>query len=201
MSIANVPTLLTKIRTGAEGGHEFARLCKKLLASYYHGHLSFLDLADDSIGDFKKSDARLRLLEYGKSTEIVILFQFKFYPSPLSSNHKHSIKKSFIEAANENPNACKWVIITPEDLNKLDFEWLNQVVEDSKEKLTKPENAPQIEHWGHTKLITLLLQYKHIGIKYYPELFKPNSGFATIDKISIDQNLCSWEMSEDDLTV
>ncbi|HQU85288.1 MAG TPA: hypothetical protein PKY59_19265, partial [Pyrinomonadaceae bacterium] len=67
MSVSNVPSLFTKINKGAEGGHEFARLCKKLLFSYYHGHFSFLDLADDSTGDFKKCDARLRQYEYGKS--------------------------------------------------------------------------------------------------------------------------------------
>lgn len=201
MSISNVPSLLLKIRKGAEGGHEFARLCKTLLASCYHGRLSVLELADDSMGDFKKCDARLRLIEYEKSSEEVILFQFKFYPSPLSSKHKHSIKKSYIEAANENPSVGKWIIITPEDLNKLDSQWLSQVVEDSRIKLERPDDAPQIEHWGHTKLLTLLLKYKDIGIRYYPELFGFNGGFATIDNISVDQNLCTWEMSEDDFTV
>ncbi|HQU85631.1 MAG TPA: hypothetical protein PKY59_21025, partial [Pyrinomonadaceae bacterium] len=130
-----------------------------------------------------------------------ILFQFKFYPSPLSTQHKYSIKKSFIEAANENPDAMKWVIITPQDLNKFDTEWLDQVVKESKSELVKPENPPRIEHWGHTKLINLLLKHKHIGVNYYPELFSRNGGFATIDNISIAENLCSWEMSADELTV
>lgn len=201
MSIDNVPSLFTKIHKGAEGGHEFARLCKKLLASSFHGRCSFLELADDSMGDFKKCDARLRLFEYGTSSEDVLLFQFKFYPSPFSANHRHSIKKSFIEAANENPNASKWIIVTPENLNKVDYKWLDELTKNSKKELVKPNNPPQIEHWGHTKLITLLLEYKHIGINYYPELFKQNGGFATIDNISIDQTLCSWEMSEEEFTV
>ena len=58
-------------------------------------------------------------------------------------------------------------------------------------------NYLRLEHWGHTKIIELMLQHPHIGEKYYPEFFhqKEKSKFELV-KLGVDFQNSNWARFE-----
>lgn len=153
-------------------GKEFARIVNLLLFHDARKKGDNLTLFDDRAGDYHGLDAFKRV---GRSIDLG--FQHKFYPSPLSSNHRKEIEDSLIKSLyfiKENKlKIKKWILVTPQDLvessvrkSKGDVSWF--------EGLRKKHNIDfEIEHWGHTHLLSLFIEAPAIGLYYYPELF-PN---------------------------
>ena len=111
MSLPNLPPLTQHIAAGSEGGGQFSRLLNLLLE---HAYGTKLTVFSDQSGDYKGVDSIL---------ESTIGIQYKFYPTPLSSNHKTEIKKSLKNATENFPGMTEWILITPEDLKKADITW------------------------------------------------------------------------------
>jgi hypothetical protein len=159
MAIPNVASLYQKIHRGSEGGSEFARIMDELLISDSKTeNYQFMSPSDRS-GDYKGVDAIIM-----KGSENTGL-QYKFYPSPLSPNHKTEIKSSFQIAVSKFPGMKKWILVIPEDPNKNDQEWFDSV---------KGEHFCDTEIWSHKHIINLMLKHKHVAEKYYPELHNMN---------------------------
>jgi hypothetical protein len=155
MSIPNASSLYQRINKGAEGGLEFARIINQLLISESSiGEIRFTSYSD-AAGDYKGVDAVINT-SLNKSG-----LQYKFVPSSFSSNHKSEIKTAFHKAIKNFPDMDEWILVTPEDINKFDLTWLETISNEFK--------IP-IVHWGHSKIINLMLKHKHIGEQYYSDL-------------------------------
>ena len=171
MSIANVSSLSKRIRIGAEGGLEFARICN-LLIERKAGILNHdFQSVDDRSGDYKGLDA-FSTSGFSVERKYIAGFQYKFYPSPLSNSHKNEILKSFQNAKTKNPKLRLWILIMPDDLNQHEFNWLCG--------FGRPKSI-RIKHWGYTKLIELFLEFPALCSRYYPELMP--SSEAKIDRL------------------
>jgi energy-coupling factor transporter ATP-binding protein EcfA2 len=124
-------------------------------------------------------------------------YQYKFFPSPLSDDHRAEIVKALKKAIAEHEKSRiqKWVLVTPDDLvNSVarvqggDVEWFK--------KLKAGHDAPfELEHMGHTKLQALFLNAEALCLHYYPEIV-PN-GLSRRDTIQTirkqyDNNLKSY---------
>ncbi len=177
MPIPNVATLYQKIRKGSEGGHEFSRLVSALLSAEYGSKGERLQLFSDASGDYNGLDAVI----FGDEPfpEILIGFQYKFFPQNLSYDNKAKIKSSLEAARKSNQFMKHWILVTPEDFLKNDLEWFEKL----KEKIPQSVSCDaehcgvtpftfDIVHWGHTKIVELCLKHEHIGRRYYAELFQ-----------------------------
>lgn len=149
--------------SGAEGGKEFARIVDLLLFFDARKRNINLTLFSDRSGDTFGLDA----FEGRESG-----YQYKFFPSPLSDNHRSEIVKSLQAAieGSKKSNIKKWVLVTPDDLvnsNRKkdggDVEWFGRL---------KDQHGAEfdIEHLGHTKLQALFLQSEHLSLHYYPDI-------------------------------
>lgn len=137
---------------GTEGGKEFARIIGLLLFNNARRNGDNFFLFDDASGDFEGLDGYSKR---DKSKEVVG-YQYKFYPSPLSDAHRLDVKKSLASAL-ERTNQLKlkkWVLVTPDDLKNSarrrdggDVSWF--------EKLREDNPSVEIEHFGHTKILSL----------------------------------------------
>ncbi|WP_175164934.1 NACHT domain-containing protein [Paraburkholderia fynbosensis] len=125
-------------------------------------------LFDDAAGDFEGLDSYSRK---SKSKE-VIGYQYKYFPSPLSDNHRAEIASSLTNATKraKRLKLQKWVLVTPNDFTNSgrregggDVDWFESLREKFKEKF-------EIEHIGHSKLVSLFMQAPHLSLFYYPEL-------------------------------
>lgn len=207
MPIPNTSTLIQRINKGSEGGNEFSRLMNLILTSEYKEcNVDFFAFSD-SQGDYKGVDS------FTKYTETIFVgFQYKFYSSPLSANHKFSIKKSLENALKKFEELETWILITPDDFMKSDVEWfeelkkkhefifsLNEVGTFFQENRSFPKRSRlRLEHWGHTKIIELMLKHPHIGEKYFPELFYNQKKFKfDLVKFGVDFKNCNWARFED----
>ena len=175
MPIPNVSSLYQRIHKGAEGGHEFARFVKMLLKADYESRgLKFISESDAS-GDYKKVDAFIPGNE--DFPWLIKGFQFKFFPSKLSSRHKQEVLKSIELALQANEGITEFVLVTPEDLMKEDQEWFDSIRNKYEKDFTSYSNGllrsftRKISHWGHSKLIELSLKHDHLGREYFSELF------------------------------
>lgn len=155
MSIPNVSNLYQRINKGAEGGLEFARIINQLMISESSTEDFQFKSHSDAVGDFKGVDG-IMIKGLTKSG-----LQYKFLPSAFKSEHKSQIKLSFEKAIKQFPEMDQWILVIPEDPNKFDLIWLEQISDDLK--------MPVIV-WGHSKIINLMLKHKHIGEQYYSEL-------------------------------
>lgn len=192
MPIHNAPTLSKLIQSGAEGGHEFARILKLLLSAEYVSFRDRLVLANDAAGDYRAVDAILRLEDQAKTPEPwrTVGFQFKFFASPLSARHKRDIAKSFRAAVDALSELDVWILVTPDDFNRHDSAWLDEV---AKEVPVHHRERPRVEHWGHTKIFDLLMRHPHIGARYYPDVLSGRiPGRLTIDRVMVDKLRCAW---------
>ncbi len=159
MSIPNVSTLYQRINKGAEGGLEFARIINLLMLSESSKEDFQFTCYSDAAGDYKGVDSIMvkGIIKSG--------LQYKFLPSPFKSDHRAQIKSSFKKAVKEFSEMDQWILIIPEDPNRFDIMWAEEI---SKE-LDKP-----VIIWGHSKIISLMLSHRHIGEQYYPDLnYKP----------------------------
>lgn len=163
----DVKTLYEILPKGTEGGKEFARIVDLLLFHEARRSGKNITIFSDVAGDYFKMDSFESIFrKYGK-----IGYQYRFYPSPLSSNHRGEIEKSLKAIAeNKDPKIKKWILVTPQDF-----------IESSTRKdggdVTWFESLPkklglkfEIEHWGHRKLQALFLETPSLCLFYYPEL-------------------------------
>jgi hypothetical protein len=158
---------------GTEGGKEFARAVDLLI--FHDGRragrptLLFSDAAGDYRGLDSLSGDRFR-------REGATGYQYKFYPSPLSPDHRRSIEDSLVNTAQEAKKLKlkRWILVTPEDLLESsakkgggDVTWF--------EGLRKKHKLGfEVEHWGHKKLLALFLQTPFLCLYYYPSLVDPD---------------------------
>lgn len=203
MPIPNAPSLYQKIAKGAEGGLEFARIINQLLIAEAKDTDSLVMITNDSAGDYKGVDCIMKTAN-GLST---VGFQYKYYPSSLSNQHKARIEESLENAVKQFPEMEEWILITPEDFIKSEAEWFDALK-------VKYELQPEsidlghkklffgtgrlftIQHWGHSQIISLMLQYPHIGRYYYrEELFAKDEGKLALSKISVDTDNTIWYQS------
>lgn len=209
MSIPNVSTLYKRIKQGREGGSEFARIMNMLMiAESKDCSFEYIDYSDEA-GDYKGVDAIVKDNIHGK----VKGFQYKFYPQNLSSNNKSSITKSLESALDKFPELEEWILVTPEDFLKFDLKWFQKLKNKyeiklisfeideqllSRNKNDKIRKRLKIEHWGHTRIIELMLKHQHIGLNYYPEIynsFNDRLSKFKLAKVSVDTLNCNWARS------
>ncbi len=157
---------------GTEGGKEFARIIDLLLFHDARRHGVTMNIFSDASGDYDGLDSffsdRLR-------TNDNIGYQYTFYQSPLSPEHRHAIKESLETAAvkarrRKKNKTTKWILVTPDDFTESpqkkgggDVGWF----EGLKSDLSLPF---EIEHWGHRHLQALFLETPSLCLYYYPEL-------------------------------
>lgn len=162
-----VKSLSSILPSGTEGGKEFARILGLLL--FHDAKRNGIDfsLFDDASGDFEGLDGYIR----EKKSKDVIGYQYKFFPCPLSDSHRSEIVKSLKNAIERSDKLTlkKWVIITPDDFKNSatrksggDVSWF--------EELRTAHPNIEIEHYGHSKIISLFLQTHYICLYYYPSL-------------------------------
>lgn len=167
--IPAVPSLSTKLPKGTEGGKEFARIVDLLLFHEARQRGEKFSAINDASGDYSGLDS-FGGGDFRRSGRVG--YQYKFYPSPLSDNHRHEIEQSLkvgVKAYSKS-NIKTWVLVTPDDLTETstrknggDVSWF--------ESLREKVGAPfDLEHLGHTKLNYLFLNCPLICLYYYPEL-------------------------------
>jgi len=196
MSIPNISSLYQRINKGSEGGNEFARLMNYLLIAEAKEEGAKTKPYSDASGDYKGLDAFTELDLYQEG------FQFKFFPSPLSASHKGKIIESIklaMEEATENLRTL--YIVTPEDLMKHDKEWFEMIKKDHERKEKVFEDSDlcsvktTINHWGHTRIVELMLRHPHIGKHYFPELFPYEVDLFKIGIVEIDDRNFIFDFS------
>ncbi|UPT69024.1 MAG: hypothetical protein M0D57_10565 [Sphingobacteriales bacterium JAD_PAG50586_3] len=200
MAIPNIPSLYQKIARGAEGGLEFARIINQLLVIEGKQTDCEVIITDDAAGDFKGVDCIIRKLGSIAYTG----FQYKYYPSNLSIQHKRRIEESLINAIDQFPEMEEWILVTPEDFTKYDAKWFESL----KKKYAKEPECIEIggrkyyfkkdkmltfQHWGHTAITGLMLEYPSIGRYYYrEELFAHDENKLVLSKVSVDTENTIW---------
>ncbi len=170
-----VRTLFEILPKGAEGGKEFGRLVDLLLFHEARRQDVQATLFNDASGDYKGLDSLLGDSSFKKRGAVG--FQYKFYPSPLSDNHRHEIEVSLEKAASHQKSLRlkKWVLVTPMNLVESstrtsggDVTWFDALK-------TKYRQSFELEQWGHTHLISLFLEAPYLALFYYPELVRSGS--------------------------
>lgn len=164
-----VKTLYEMLPPGAEGGKEFARIVDLLLFHEARRAGKKLTLFSDSAGDYYGLDSFEGDVFRKHGT---IGYQYKFYPTPLSDNHRGNIEQSLKQTA-ENQKKLKlkkWILVTPGDMVESstrksggDITWFESLRKKLKLKF-------ELEHWGHKKLLSLFLETPAICLFYYPQL-------------------------------
>ena len=166
--LPSVPSLSKFLAPGTEGGKEFARIMNLLLLQNSKNRDLEFNLFDDASGDYEGLDGFSRK----RKSKDVTGYQYKFFPSPLSDQHRSEIKKS-IEHALNNSKRLKlenWILVTPDDFknsarrkNGGDVDWFESLRETYKKRI-------DIEHIGHTEILSLFLQAEYLCLLYYPSL-------------------------------
>ena len=195
MSIPNVSSLYQRINKGSEGGGEFARLMNYLLTAEAKEEGWKIEPYSDASGDFQGLDAYAEIDKgYFEG------YQFKFFPSPLSAAHKTQIIEAIKSAMEKSSEDMKMLhIITPEDLMKKDKEWFELVKKEHRKRIKIFENLygekTGIGHWGHTRILELMLRHPHIGKRYFPELFSYDVDLFKIAAVNIDDKNFIFDFS------
>ncbi|NQZ06208.1 MAG: NACHT domain-containing protein [Algicola sp.] len=167
--LPEVRTLAEILPKGAEGGKEFARIVDFLLHYEARRAGKNLMIFNDAAGDYHGLDS-FESDQFRKQEQIG--YQYKFYPSPLSSQHRSEIKKCLEQVAEKQSELSlkKWILVTPQDLTESstrktggDVSWFDNL--HKKLKLTF-----EIEHWGHKKLQAQFIETPQLCRFYYPEL-------------------------------
>jgi len=194
MPIPNIPSLYKLIATGAEGGHEFARIMNLLFTAYGNERNYETIICSDASGDYKGVDSILRR-QIDEDRVLNIGIQYKFFPSSLSGAHKQQIKSSLLKAIQKFPEMKVWRLITPQDFLKKDREWFAVLQKEYEGEVIPGLGGKKfiIEHWGQTHITGLMLQYPEIGRLYYRnELFSHEAGTLTLAYITIDSTKINW---------
>ncbi|MEL7409802.1 MAG: hypothetical protein AAFN00_23175, partial [Cyanobacteria bacterium J06558_2] len=164
-----VRTLYEILPKGTEGGKEFARIIDLLLFQESRRAGKRITIFNDAAGDYHGLDSF-----EGDSfrREGTTGYQYKFYPSPLSSDHRSKIKKSLQKTAESQAELKlkKWILVTPENLtesstrkDKGDVSWFEGL-------RNELDLNFELEHWGHSSLQYLFLESPVLGLYYYPEI-------------------------------
>ena len=163
-----VRTLSQILPKGAEGGKEFARIVDLLLFYRAQRLSETIVLLDDSAGDYAALDSLGKAsLNLGK-----VGYQYKFYPSPLTSKQRAEVEDSLRRAVaqKEKSGIDRWILVTPDDFtdpaNKRDggdATWFAQVSNGMQSMIA-------VEHWGHKALQALFIETPALCLFYYPEL-------------------------------
>lgn len=165
--LPKVRSLSQILPKGTEGGKEFARIVDLLLINEARLKGGDVTVFDDAAGDYESLDSFSRVKTGGER----VGYQYKFFPSPLTAQHRSSIRSSLEAAAKnaENSKITRWVIVTPDDLTNSgrrkdggDVTWF--------EKLRENLPSLEIEHVGHSKLQHLFMQSPQLALYYYPEI-------------------------------
>ncbi|MCC8432100.1 NACHT domain-containing protein [Reyranella aquatilis] len=163
-----VPSLSALLPKGTESGKEFARIVGLLLFQDARRVGREFIMFDDASGDYEGLDSFSRR----SKSENVIGYQYKFFPSPLSDEHRKEIRASARNAKTRSKNLklTKYVVVTPDDLTNSgrraeggDVTWFENLRNEFKSTF-------EIEHLGHSKLQSLFLQSPHLCLFYYPRL-------------------------------
>ncbi|WP_041258201.1 NACHT domain-containing protein [Fibrella aestuarina] len=165
--LVQIKSLYQILPKGTVGGKEFAQIIDLLLYQEAKRNNRHITLFSDAAGDYRGLDS---YEEDHKDSNKIIGYQYKFYPSPLSNEHRADIKHSLISAIEKNgKELAKWIIITPEDFIESstrksggDVTWFNT--------LSNAANKVKIEHWGHKQILSLFLQSSSLCMFYYPDL-------------------------------
>jgi hypothetical protein len=178
---------------GTEGGKEFARIVDLLLFHDARRNGRNLNLFSDASGDFIGLDSFAGdVFRRGRS----IGYQYKFYPSPLSQDHRTAIKESILKytkARNRKTKILKkWILVTPDDFTEStqktdggDFSWFVGLKDELNLNF-------EIEHWGHRQLQALFIETRSLCLFYYPDLvINGTDSRRTIESIRkpYDENL------------
>ena len=167
--LPDVKTLSEILPKGAEGGKEFARIVDLLLFREARRSGKRTVIFSDAAGDYGGLDS---LEDGGFRKEGTVGYQYKFFPSPLSSQHRRSIVESLRTSAGgqRKLKLKRWILVTPNDLVESgsrkgggDVTWFENLKSELNLKF-------QVEHWGHKKLLALFLETPSICLFYYPEL-------------------------------
>jgi NACHT domain len=189
--LPEVKTLYDMLPKGTEGGKEFARIVDLLLFHEARRSGKKVTIFSDVAGDYHGLDSfESDVLRRGGTTG----YQYKFYPSPLSGEHRQSIVQSLkkIAETQKQLKLKKWILVTPQDLTESatrkdggDVSWFESLHDELGLKF-------ELEHWGHKKLLLFFLETHALCLYYYPELI--NNGVThkkTIEDIRkrYDDNL------------
>ncbi len=158
---------------GREGGLEFARIVDLLLFHEARRENRTFNLFSDRAGDYGAMDS---FADSGLRVISRVGYQYKFYPSPLSNQHRSEIKVAIIKAQEaqqgrkQRRRLTKLVVVTPDDLTESgrregggDMTWFDGLSAELGCKFA-------LEHWGHRKLQALFLETPTLCLFYYPEL-------------------------------
>lgn len=137
---------------------EFARIVDLLLFHEARRQGHTLTLFSDRAGDYQGLDS---FADGGLRIHGRVGYQYKFYPSPLSGEHRPEVKAAIVKAQNarqgekQRHRLTKWVLVTPDDLTESgrregggDVTWFDGLQQDLNCKFA-------LEHWGHRKLQAL----------------------------------------------
>jgi hypothetical protein len=167
--LPEVKTLYELLPKGVEGGKEFARIVDLLLFHEARRGGKKITIFNDAAGDYRGLDSF-----NGDSfrKEGTTGYQYKFYPSPLSNDHRKNIIDSLKHVA-ENQKKIKlkkWILVTPQDFMETanrtdggDITWFENLRKELKLNF-------ELEHWGHRNLLALFLQTPFLCLFYYPGL-------------------------------
>jgi len=200
MSLPNIPTLYERTRKGSEGGLQFARFVNELLIAQASVERVSYQSVDDSSGDFRGLDSYH--FEVGEFDNIITGYQFKFFPSNLSSNHKVQIKKSLQKAVDSFEVMENWILITPEDWSTSDLEWFETLKTEFEYDASVDSNGLirtvrfRLLQWGHSKLVELALKHPHIGRHGFPDLFKDEGGLISLAQFKMNIDKTVWKPSK-----
>jgi energy-coupling factor transporter ATP-binding protein EcfA2 len=167
--LPEVKTLYEMLPKGTEGGKEFARVVDLLLFHEARSAGKNITIFSDVAGDYHRLDS-FEGDDFRKRGKIG--YQYKFYPSPLSTKHRSDIKKCLKQTAESQKKLKlkRWILVTPQDLIEAstrkdggDVTWFESLQDELDLKF-------ELEHWGHTKLISLFLETRTLCLFYYPEL-------------------------------
>lgn len=163
-----VPSLSAMLPKGTEGGKELARIAGLLLFQDARRIGREFVMFDDAAGDYEGLDSFSRR----SKSDSLIGYQYKFFPSPLSDEHRKEIRASVRNALarSKNLKLAKYVVVTPDDLTNSgrrsdggDVTWFENLRNEFQDTF-------EIEHLGHSKLQSFFLQSPHLCLFYYPRL-------------------------------
>ena len=183
---------------GREGGLEFARIVDLLLFHEARREGRTFNLFSDRAGDYGGMDS---FADSGLRVISRVGYQYKFYPSPLSNEHRSQIKAAIIKAQEaqqgrkQRRRLSKLVVVTPDDLTESgrregggDVTWFDGLAIELGCKFA-------LEHWGHRKLQALFLDTPALCLFYYPELVPE----GRVRRRSIDETRQRYDRNMQDL--
>ena len=193
---------------GSEGGLEFARIVDLLLFHDARRQGRNITLFSDRAGDYHGLDS---FSDMGLRLTGTVGYQYKFYPSPLSKEHRKEIEESlgkvkrFSKMGDGKTQLTKWILVTPDDLTESsqrkdggDVTWFNSLTSPPSSQvksLLDDDSLKQdltLEHWGHRKLQALFMETPALCLFYYPQLIPEGATRRrSIEEIrlSYDKNL------------